>query len=580
MRNRELAEIFERIADLLQIRGDAIYRVLAYRKAGESIRGLSRSVVGIWEEKDLENIPGVGKAIATKIDELLSTGKLIFYEKLIEEVPENLPDLLRIADVGPKKVALFWKELGVTSIDDLEKAAKAGKLQELPGVGPRSEQKILEAVRSSKKGRPERLSIGSVNPIAQSFIQRLMKIPGVVHAEAAGSLRRWRETIGDLDIVVAAEDKKRVMDEFLKFSEVERIKGQGETKASVELLDGLRVQVWVHPPERFGSALQYATGSQGHNVRLREYALSQGLSLSEHGFKGKNGNEILCASEEEVYATLGLPWIAPELREDLGEITSGIEDTLPKLISEKDIKGEIHMHSDWSDGRVSMEDMANAALERGLEYIIFTDHSRSLGIANGLSLERLRDQRKKINRLRKKFADELDIFQGSEVEILADGSLDYPDEVLEALDFVIISLHSSLRQDREKITSRLLAAIENEHVNMVAHLSGRLIGKREPADLDFEAIFQAAVENNVILEINSNPERLDLKDTHARRAVELGVKLAITTDAHHPEHLDLRIYGIGTARRAWVTSEDVLNAWPIGKFLDFLEKQKSSKITH
>ena len=574
MRNRELAEIFERIGDLLQIRGDAIYRVLAYRKAGESIRGLSRNIVGIWEEKGLEDIPAVGKAIADKIDELLSTGKLDFYEKLIEEVPESLPDLLRVSDVGPKKVALFWKELGVTSIDDLEQAAKAGKLQKLPGLGPRSEQKILEGIKSSKQRPPERLSIGSVEPVAKTFIQRLMKIPGVVQAEGAGSLRRWRETIGDLDIVVAAKDKERVMEEFVNFPEVERVKGQGETKASVELVDGLRVQVWVHPPERFGSALQYATGSQGHNVRLREFALTQGLSLSEHGFKSKNGKEILCQNEEEVYAQMGLPWIAPELREDLGEIVAGIEDRLPKLILEKNIRGEIHMHSDWSDGRASMEDMANAALARGLEYIVFTDHSRSLGIANGLSIEKVRDQRKKIDRLQKKFSAELRILQGSEVEILADGSLDYPDEVLESLDFVIISLHSSLRQKREKITSRLLAAIENNHVNMIAHLSGRLIGKREPADLDFEAIFQAAAEHNVVLEINSNPERLDLKDTHARRAVELGVKLAITTDAHLPDHLDFRMYGIGTARRAWVTSKEIINAWPRKKFLDFLENQK------
>ena len=575
MRNRELAEIFERIADLLQIRGDAIYRVLAYRKAGESIRGLSRNVVGIWEENDLEDIPGVGKAIATKIDELLATGKLEFYEKLIEEVPESLPDLLRIGDVGPKKAALFWRELGVTSINDLEKAAKAGKLQKLPGMGPRSEQKILEGLKSSKQGQPDRISIGIVKPIAKTFIQRLKKIPGVVQAEGAGSLRRWRETIGDLDIVVAAEDKERVIEEFINFTEVERVKGRGETKVSVELVDGLRVQLWVHPPERFGSALQYATGSQGHNVRLREYALSQSLSLSEHGFKGENGNEILCENEEEVYATIGLPWIAPELREDIGEITAGLENTLPKLILEKDIKGEIHMHSDWSDGRASMEHMAQGALERGLEYIVITDHSRSLGIANGLSIERLQDQRKKIDRLQKKFAGELHILQGSEVEILADGSLDYPDEVLEMLDFVIISLHFALRQKRQEITSRLLAAIENKHVNMIAHLSGRLIGKREPADLDFEAIFRAAVENNVVLEINSKPDRLDLKDTHARRAGELGAKLAITTDAHRPEHLDLRMYGVGTARRAWLTSKEIINAWPRGNFLDFLDNQKT-----
>lgn len=571
--NREVAEVFEKIADLLQIKGEAIYRVLAYRRAGESIRALSRSVVQISEENGLQDIPGVGKAIADKIDELLSTGKMEFYKKLSAEVPETLADLLRVEGVGPKKVARFWKELDITSIEELETAANAGKLQKLEGMGPRSEAKILASIEALAKRQDDRHLLGVVQPVAAQLLERLRKIEGVVEAEVAGSLRRWRETIGDLDLVVASDTNERVMDEFVQFPEIGRIRGKGTTKTSVELVDGLKVQLWIQSPERFGTTLQYATGSQAHNVKLRELALSKGLSLSEHGFKTEEGDEILCSKETEVYKKLGMNWIPPAMREERGEIKAALEDRLPNLVTVMDLRGELHVHSNWSDGHASIEEMALAAKKLGLTYLVITDHSRSLGVAGGLSIERLWEQKAEIVQVQDKLGNKIRLLHGSEVEILADGSLDYPDGVLEQLDVVFASLHSSLRQSREKITTRFLSAIENPHVDFIGHLSGRLLGKRDPADLDVDVILNAAAEHGVVLEINSHTDRLDLNDIHARRAVELGVKLAITTDAHRTEHYDLRIFGVGIARRAWVTPESIVNSLPRSKFLKWLKSR-------
>lgn len=571
MNNREMGEVFEQVADLLEIKGEAIYRVLAYRRASETLRTLGRDVKEISQEGTLEQIPGVGKAIASKIDELVETGKLEFYEKLVKEIPPGLVDVLRVGDVGPKKAARFWKELGITSIADLKKAAKAGKLRELSGMGEKSEARILDSIEILKRRKDDRILLGIARPIARRLIEQLLEVDGVHKAESAGSLRRWRETIGDLDIIVAAEDSAKVMETFIGFPEIGRIRGQGEIKTSVELVDGLRVQVWVHPPERFGSALQYATGSQAHNVRLRELALSQSLSLSEHGFKREDGGEILCADEEEVYETLGLPWISPELREDRGEITAAKEDRLPELVNLDRLRGELHAHSNWSDGSLSLKDMVEAARDRGMDYIAITDHSKSLGIANGLSVERLMEQKKELAKVQKSIGDKITIFHGAEVEILADGRLDYSDEVLQSLDIVVASLHTSLRQSKEKITSRLLKAIQNPHVDIIGHPTGRLIGKREPAELDMEKIIQAAGEAGVCLEINANPERLDLNDVHARMALDAGIQLGIHTDAHHPDHFDFQQYGVGVARRAWATKDRVLNTWTTNKLKKWLK---------
>jgi DNA polymerase (family 10) len=562
MRNRELAEIFETIANLLEIKGEGIYRVLAYRRAGEGLRSLGSDISEIWREGNLEEIPGVGKAIATKIDELLRTGELAYYSRLIEEVPEGLVEMLKISDVGPKKVARFWKELGITSLEALEAAAHAGRLRTLRGMGERSEARILESIESYKRRQTDRILVGQAWPIAEALVEQLHEVEGLEDVAVAGSLRRGKETIGDIDLLASGADLSAIIDAFLDFPQVGRVRSRGETKVSVELHDGLGVQLWVHPPERFGSALQYATGSQAHNVRLRELARKEGLSLSEHGFKREGGSEILCAQEAEVYTTLGLPWIPPELREDRGEVQAGLEGRLPQLVTLGDLRGELHAHTDWSDGAATLDEMVEAARNVGLAYLVISDHSQSLGVAQGLSIERLWEQRSLIEQLREMLGDGMRLLHGTEVEILADGRLDYPDEVLAELDIVIASLHSSLRQSGAQITERLLKAIANPHVDIIGHPSGRLIGKRDPADLDMDAITRAAADVGVALEINAHPDRLDLNDVHARMAVENGCLLAINSDAHHPDHFALRRYGVAIARRGWVEAESVLNTWP------------------
>ncbi|MFC1936588.1 DNA polymerase/3'-5' exonuclease PolX, partial [Chloroflexota bacterium] len=421
--------------------------------------------------------------------------------------------------------------------------------------------------------RSGRIPLGDALPLAQEQLELLRGVPGVVAAEAAGSLRRRRDTVGDLDILVAAEDSEAVMEAFAGQESVARVEGRGSTKTSVEFASGLRAQVWVHPPEKFGTALQYATGSKDHNVRLRELALSQGYSLSEHALKKEDGEEILCATEEEVYQQLGIPWIPPELREDRGEVQAAKNNKLPKLIQSSDVIAELHTHSTWSDGKASILEMAEAAIERGLKVLAITDHSVSLGIGNGLSVERLEKQKDEIEKARKALGDDLVLLHGTEMEIKADGSLDFPDEVLAELDIVIASVHVSMRQPREQVTERMLNAIRNPLVDIIAHPTNRLIPDREGADLDMEAVLAAAAEHDTALEINANPQRLDLNDIYARRAIELGVKLTINTDAHYPNQMALMDYGVATARRAWAQAGDVINTWKPNKLLAWLKNR-------
>lgn len=572
--NQELAEIFYKIADLLEIKGEVIYKILAYRKAADSLKDLSRSAYDIWQDGKLTDIPGVGKAIAEKIEELFSTGKLEFYENLIREVPPSLADLLQVPDLGPKKIALFWRQLGITDLASLEAAARAGKLRDLPGMGAKSEAKIIAGIESLAR-RTTRTPLWKAWPVAQDLLTRLRLIPGVHAAEAAGSLRRMRETVGDLDLLVAAHDSRAVMEAFIHLPGVLRVLGSGETKTSVEFADGMRAQLWVHPPERFGTALQYATGSKDHNVRLRELALKLGLSLSDQAFLKPDGSEILCAAEEEVYATLGLPWIPPELREDRGEVQAARDGELPRLVELQDIKAELHCHSTWSDGKASILEMARAAKAKGYQVLAITDHSPSLGITQGVKPEDFTRQRAEIAAAQAAIGDSLLILQGSEVEIKADGSLDYPDSILEKLDIVFASLHVSLRQPREQVTARLLNAIRNPHVDVIGHPTGRLIPDREGADLDMDAVLAAAAESGVALEISAHPQRLDLNDIHARRAVELGIPLSINTDAHRPEELDLMHFGVAVARRGWVEARHVINTWERERLLAWLRERRS-----
>ncbi len=573
MNNRQLADTFTLIANLCEIKGEVIYVILAYRKAAENLMTLSREASEYWKEGKLREIPGVGKAIAEKIDELLQTGRLGFLENLKNEVPESLAEWLQVPGLGPKKIALIWKTLNITLLSELEAAAKNGKLRDLPGMGSKSETAILEGIASLAR-RSGRLPLGRAYPLAQEIIGVLKGVKGVVAAEPAGSLRRMRSTVGDLDILVAAKDSAAVMDAFVNLKGVSRVLGKGEMKASIEFMDGVRAQLWVHAPEKFGTALQYATGSKDHNVALRQIALDKGLSLSEHSLtKVKGRGEILCATEDEVYKTLGLPWIPPELREDRGEVAAAKANKLPKLIELKDIKTNLHAHSTHSDGKLSMLDMARAAAKRGLKVIAFSDHSVGLGVANGMSMERHKAQAAEVKKIQKQLGDEILVMHASEVEIKADGSLDYPDEFLASLDLVVASLHSSLRQPREKITERLLKAVQNPHVDIIGHPTGRELPDREAADLDMEVILKAAAESGVAMEISAQPSRLDLDDAPARRAKELGVLLSINTDAHSEGDLDFLHYGVAIARRAWLEPKDVINTWTAKKLVDWLKKR-------
>ena len=571
--NQQLAETFELIARLLEIKGEVIYKILAYRKAADSLVNLGRDINDIWREGKLIEVPGVGKAIAEKIDELLSTGKLGFLEKLESEVPVTLVDLLQVPDLGPKKVALFWKELGVTTLAELEAAGRSGKLRALPGMGEKSEARILAGIAALAR-RGDRIPLGKAWPFAQELLAVLRAAPGVQAVEMAGSLRRMRSTVGDLDLLAAASDSAAVMKAFVGHPDVERVAGQGEMKASVEFSNHIRAQLWVHPPERFGTALQYATGSKDHNVRLRELALKRGLSLSEHALQRADGSEILCASEEEVYAALGLPWIPPELREDRGEVQAALAGRLPDLVERSAMRAELHAHTTWSDGKLSIRQLADAAIERGLKVLAITDHSGSLGVAGGLKAEDLPKQRAEIDAVQRELGSSIRLLQGSEVEIRADGTLDYPDEVLAQLDIVCASLHSSLRQPREQVTARLLNVLRNPHVDIIGHPTGRMIPNREGADLDMDAVLAAAAQHQVCLEINAHPSRLDLDDIYARRAVEMGIPIAINTDAHSASDLDMLPFGIATARRGWVKKADVINTWKDEKLLGWLKRNQ------
>ncbi len=570
--NQDLADIFQTIANLLEIKGEVIYKILAYRKAADSLRDYGGNVYDVWQGGKLTDIPGVGKAISEKIEELYTTGQLEFLDKLSEEVPPSLADLLEVPDLGPKKVALFWVELGITDLADLEAAARGGELQELPGMGEKSEAKILAGIESLSR-RTTRTPLWKAWPAAEDLLARLRQIPGVEIAAAGGSLRRMRETVGDLDLLVAAEDSSPVMEAFTNLPEVLQVIGSGKTKSSVEFNNGLRAQLWVHPPERFGTALQYASGSKDHNVRLRELAIKQGLSLSEHAFTREDQSEILCANEEQVYEVLGIPWIPPEAREDRGEVQAALAGELPDFLELSDIQSELHTHSPWSDGKVSIKEMAIAARDHGYKVLAITDHSPSLGITQGVTIEDFKEQRAEIDSAQKDLGDSILILQGSEMEIKADGTLDYPDQVLAELDIVFASLHVSLRQPREQVTQRLLNAIQNPHVDVIGHPTGRLIPNREGADLDMEAVFAAAAQSGVAMEISAHPERLDLNDIHARQAIEMGILLSINTDAHSPGELDLMHFGVATARRGWVEAKHVINTWEPERLLSWLRSR-------
>lgn len=578
--NREIATIFDRCADMLQIRGDNIHRVLSYRRAAETISTLPRDLRAISAEGGLTDLPSIGKTIAAKIDEMLETGELDFYNRLKDEIPEGLVDMMHINGVGPKKAKLFWEQLDITSVEALQKAAEEGKLADLSGMGKKSQQKIIDGIEALSR-QTGRTSIGVAKPAAQAILDILMELPEALEGEIAGSIRRGRETIGDVDLLIASDNAQPIMDKFVSMENVARVLGHGPTKSSVELLSGLQVDLRILVKARWGTALNYFTGSQAHNVRMRQIALDKGLSLNEHALSPvdddkniiEDAEKIYCETEEQVYETLGLQYVAPELREDSGEIEAAKAQTLPTLITRKDIISDLHMHTVYSDGKLTIREMAEACKRRGHHYIVITDHSRSLGIANGLSIERLLNQIKEVREVNDEMGDNFHIFAGTEMDIKADGTMDYPDEILAQLDFVIASLHVSLQQTREQITQRLLNALNNPYVDMIGHPSSRLIPSREEVNADWDAVLQAAVDTQTILEINANPARLDLKPELARLAKDKGILLAINTDAHDEAHLDLMDFGVTNARRAWVEAHHVVNTWSFEKFANWIHNR-------
>ncbi len=571
MTNHEVATLLRRIADMLDIKGEVIYKSLAYRKAADNIEALGLDINEVRRQGKLREIPGVGEALQKKLDELLGTGRLGYYEELQAEVPEGVVELLTIPEVGPRKARLLWEKLGVQSVADAEKAARAGKLRDLPGLGERSEQRILEAIESLQH-RSKRIPLGVAWPVAQELTQALREQLRISTVEPVGSLRRMRDTIGDIDLLAADSRPERVTQAFVKLPQVAEVLSHGPTRASVLLHNGLQVDLRSLPPERYGSLLQYFTGSQAHNVALRALAQTRDLSLSEYGFR-RGDQEILCRTEDEVYRTLGLPWIPPELREDRGELQAALEGRLPRLVEQADLRGDLHVHTDWSDGAATLSEMAAAAQRAGYTYLVISDHTQSLGVANGLDPTRLRQQRAEIEKLNRGFS-RFRLLQGVEVEIRADGSLDFPDDVLQEIEVVVASVHMALRQNEEAITARVVRAMRNPHVDVIGHPSGRLLGEREASRIDLDRILREAVETGTILEINSAPNRLDLDDVHVRQAVQLGVPLCINSDAHSSDFLGVVEYGVATARRGWAEARDIVNTWPLKRLLDRLQHKR------
>ena len=583
--NQQIAQILENMGDIMKIQGANRFRVAAFSNAAKAIAELGQSVVGIYEDGKLTDIPGVGKGIAADITQLLETGQLAVYETLQAEVPLGVVEMMRVPDVGPKTAQRMWKELDITSVDELAAAAQAGRIQELKGFSEKSEAKILKGIQTLAARKDERTPIGEARPVALDLLAALADaVPegAIVRLDVAGSLRRWKETIGDMDLLAASDDAEAVMDAFGTLPQVAEVLARGSTKSRVALHTGYEVDLRVVAPKHWGAALQYFTGSKEHNVQVREIAQKQGWSLNEYGLTATErhpheaeGTQRFFDEEADLYAFLGLAWVAPELREATGEVDLARRQALPDLLTLDDIQGEVHGHTTWSDGKASVAEMAEAARQRGYRYWNVSDHSVGLGIVQGVDGAQLEKQAEEIAAVNAKYAEagvDFRLLQGTEVEILGDGTLGLPDEVLATLDVVVASIHSSQRQDRETITERCLKAVRNPHVDILGHPTGRLLGRRPPSALDMEAVLQACAETGTVVEINAHPSRLDLKDSHARRAVELGCKVVINSDAHATDGMEVMPYGIATARRGWLQAADVINTRPADEMLAMLKQ--------
>jgi len=562
MTNRDIARVLAQIADLLEIKGENPFKVRAYQRAAQALEGLPTQLSAMRERGRLTDIPGVGSSIADKIEELLDTGACGFHQELLAEFPASLAALLSIPEIGPRKAKALHDELGITSVDELEQAAREGKVRGLSGFGVKTEQNILRGIERLRVHKA-RLPLAEAHPLAMEVVESLLLAAPVERIEPAGSLRRMRDTIGDIDILATSSDAQEVMSVFVSLPMASQVVAHGPTKSSVLAAGGAQIDVRVVEPESFGAALQYFTGSKEHNVRLRELAVRRGLRVSEYGvFETKTDRRVAGATEEEVYAALDLPLIPPELREDRGEIAAAQRGELPRLVEVEDIKGDLHVHTQATDGHHTIEEMAKAARGHGYKYIAVCDHSRSVGMAGGLFEEDLLRHAQEISAVNKRMKG-ITILAGTECDIRRDGTLDYPDEVLAELDFAVAAVHSGFKMDADSMTSRIIDALHNPYVDALAHPTGRIIGKRDPYDLDVERLLGAAAELGVALEMNAYPDRLDLRDIHARRAKELGAKVIINTDAHDCDHLRLITYGVATARRGWLEPQDVLNTLPL-----------------
>ncbi len=566
MNNYAIARVFSRIADLMEIQGENAFKIRAYRNAAQTMQEMTESLEVLAERGELQNIPGVGEAIAAKTRDIIATGTCDLYERLKEQVPESLIEVLHLPGFGPKKIQAVWRELGIRNLAELEDAAQSHRLQGIGGLGEKSEAKLLEAIIAHRR-RLLRRPIGVALPYAEGLIRALQASGTAAQVSLAGSLRRRQDTVGNIDLAAAATQPAAVLDAFGTLGEATRVIERDEEHAVIETANGMHASLWVSSRERFPVLLQRRTGSRQHNEQLLEHAAGQGLSLESLELSQP-------AAEEEpdaaVYRALGLPWIAPELREGHGEIEAARTGKLPRLIEVDDIRGALHAHSTWSDGAAPIARMAEAAHAAGYAFHGNTDHSKNLAIARGLDEERLRLQMAEIDALNATFTDGFRVLKGIECDILPDGSLDLPLELLNELDVVVASVHVNQKQDLETMTQRILRALESGVVDILAHPTGRILGTRDPYAVDMDRVMDAALANRVALEINAFPDRLDLNEEYARQAKERGIPISINPDAHRPEHLQMIRWGISQARRAWLEPEDVINTWSLDRLLEWL----------
>ncbi len=573
MKNVEIADLFNEIADFLEVKDENPFRIRAYRRVAQALEGLSEDIAAIAERNALQDVPGIGKDLAGKIQEYLTAGKIEYLEGLRKEIPAGVIDLMGIHGVGPKTAKLLYEQVGVDSVEKLEELAKAHTLAGLPGIKAKTEENILKGIAVWRSGR-ERMPLGTALVLAEAILGELRKLREVNQISPAGSLRRMKETVKDIDILITSKNPARIMGVFTGLPNVAEILAHGETKSSVRLRENIQVDLRVVEPECFGAALQYFTGSKQHNIRVRELAQRKGLKVSEYGvFNDKTDRRVAGKTEEAVYGAIGLPFIPPELREDSGEIEAALEERLPTLVSLEDIRGDLQMHTTWSDGAHSLADLAAGVRTKGYQYMGVTDHSKSATVAGGMNQEQVLQMIAEVRALNKTLKS-FRVLAGCEVDIKGDGSLDFPDEILRQLDLVLVSVHSRFKMSREEMTARIVRAVQHPLVHILGHPTGRLIGERAAYEVDMEAVLKAAQAAGTALEINASPSRLDLNDLHARRAKELGIPIAISTDAHAIAQLDYMRFGVSVARRAWLRPEDVLNTLSARQLFSWLEKKR------